>query len=272
MLTPSRSTIHRTAVASLIALTACHDGTGPAPWVPPNNPPTPSHPSPGLNITVASNVMVIGSLQRLWASRIASGQSITAVKASWSSSNPTVLTVDTLGFATAIGVGQAVVTATVGSEYTTREISVIRPPGPSTSNALIVDEFSMIEFQQPGSTLWEYAPQMRVHTETGRDVAILSITFSIPGLRQIPSWGCLAAVPSAPSELNGIVYGDWASSITGSQRATSTEVMATIVFLDDLVAIETTTAKGRIVGGSVPTIYFDENKGGLCYRQFLPPS
>lgn len=191
---------------------------------------------------------------------------VVPVLPTWSSSNPMVLTTDANGIVTAISVGQAIVTATVGSRYASRAIIIIQP-STGTSDALIVEEFSMIEFQYPGSTDWQYAPQIRVRAATDRSVTILSIGFSIPGLDPIPSVSCTAPVPALSSELNGDVFGEWSFFISASERATSEEVLAIITYVDDGIVTATKTVKGLIVAGGLPT----GGNGGVCHRGFNAP-
>ena len=259
----------RFAVAAIAVLLACHEGT-----TAPNESELPRQPTTvGVTISLPEPVMVLGSKQTLVAWKALSDGSLIAASPNWSSSNPSVLTIDTRGSASAVGVGQATISATMEGFSASHTISVI--PAPSgTSAALVVEAFSMIEFHYPYfPDYWFYAPQLRVHAATGRAVTMLSVGFTIPGLGLIPSWECRVALrPTVSSELNGEVYGDWTFTISDRARATADDVTATIVFIDERGVVATQTVHGRIVAGDLPDTYTGGNNGGACFQGYRPPA
>jgi hypothetical protein len=176
----------------------------------------------------------------------------------------------TNGYAVAVGAGYAAVVARVDGLVAVAAVTVLGPASVGPSDALVVDSFSMIEFQYssaPGR--WFYAPQMRAHAGQGHTASVLVMKFSIPGLGNSPPFGCGAVLSATPRDLFGEVYGDWLLSIdqTG-HRATGELATATITFLDDAGVSSTRVVTGPIVPGSLPATYTGGSNGGACFHGY----
>ena len=217
-------------------------------------------------------VIPLGRSRAHVATKVMSDGSRIAVRANWTSLAPDIVSIDANGTATGVGVGRVAIQAIADGLSNFSTVTVTRPTNTGSSDALIVEDFSMIELQNPQALgSWAYAPQIRGRAAPGRAVTLLSVSFTIPGLGQIPDWNCYAALPTQSSEFNGEVYGDWALTIGGSSRALGSDATASIIFLDDTGVVAKTTVRGRIVAGNLPSTYTGGNLGGACYGGYRPP-
>ena len=255
------------ALGCIDTTAAPSDGARPEPQSPSNPAPTVVR----LAITPDSASLLLSSGFQFTAYEVLSDSSRLPANVTWTSSNDQVLTINSAtGYAVAVGAGYAGVVAKVDGLSAAAVVTIIGPTSVGTSDALVVDSFSMIEFQYPSAPgRWFYAPQMRARASQGRSASILVLKFSIPGLGSPPPFGCGAAMSVTPRDLFGEVYGDWLLSIdqTG-QRATGTAATATISFLDDRGTEGTRIVTGPIVQGSLPTTYSGGANGGACFHGY----
>lgn len=252
---------------------ACSDGTAPPKASATSSSPAVSKPMPipvRLLVLPDAGTMALGSEFSFAAYKVLSDSSRLPVSAFWSSSDDQVLTVNPInGYAMAVGSGHAMVTARVDALVAVATMDVAAPPSGGASDAIVVDSFSMIEFQYPASPAnWSYAPQMRAHAEPGHSVSVQVLRFAIPGLGNIPAFSCGARLNVTPLDLFGEVYGDWLLEIVGgAQRATGDQATVTMTFLDN-GKMATRVVSGPIVPGSFPATYTGGANGGACYHGY----
>ena len=260
------------AIVSAAALAlACADATAPSG----GSTSLTSQPTTPVSLAISPDrlVMRLGDGGSLAAVKVMSDGTRIPVNASWVSFNYEIVTINAAnGYAVAVGPGQATIRAQADGLTATISVVVLGPTSTGASEALVVQDFSMIEFQYPSEPgRWFYAPQLRVLAAPGRTVSILRLTFSIPGLADpIPSFGCGATLSAgAPRELNGEFYGDWTMSIDGPGRQASGEdATAVISFLDDAGTIATRTVRGPVVRGSLPATYSGGQNAGACFHGY----
>ena len=203
--------------------------------------------------------------------KILSDSSRLPINAIWSSSNDQVLTIGAgNGHAVVVGGGSVAVVARVDGLTAVAAVTVLGPASFGPSDALVVDSFSMVEFQyasHPG--YWNYAPQMRAHATPGHTASVLVIRFSLPGFGNIPSFSCGARLGVTPNDLFGEVYGDWLLAIDHEgERPTGETATATITFLDEAGTSATRVVTGPIVPGSLPATYTGGANGGACFHGY----
>jgi len=256
----------------MVSALACSDATA-APKVSVISPPVVSKPAPTvvrLAIAPDSATMLLSSGFTFAAYKLMSDSSRLPVAAVWISNNDQVVAVNTTnGYAVAVGPGVAVITARVDGLSAAASVTVPTPSSVGSSDIVVIDAFSMIEFPFASGTGWLYAPQVRAHAVAGHTATILMLKFSIPGLGNPPSFSCGGALSAAPRDLFGEVYGDWLLEIAGSgERATGEPATATITFVDDGGTMATRVVSGPIVQGSLPTTYSGGGNGGACFHGY----
>jgi hypothetical protein len=254
-----------TALLVLSAL-ACGDGTA-APKTSTTSKPTLT--TVGLVIVPDTAIVALGAQFSFAAYKVLSDSSQFPVSAFWVSNDERVLTVNALnGHAVAVGPGHVMVTARLGDIIAVATMTVVTTTNVGVSDAIVVDSFSMVEFQYPSSPeAWSYAPLMRAHARPGHTASILVLAFSLPGFGNIPAFSCGARLSVTPVDLFGEVYGDWLLEIGHTQRATGDSATVTITFEDN----GTPTIRmvsGPIVQGSLPTTYTGGVYGGACYHGY----
>jgi hypothetical protein len=213
--------------------------------------------------------VALGAQFSFAAYKVLSDSSRLPVSAFWVSNDEQVLTVNALnGHALAVGAGHAMVTASVDGLIAVATMAVAATTNLGPSDAIVVDSFSMIEYQYPSTpSAWSYAPQMRAHAVPGHTASVLTMKFAIPGLGNIPAFGCDASLNATPRDLFGEVYGDWLLEIGGTQRATGDSATVTITFADNgMTAIR--VVSGPIIQGSTPTSYSGGQNGGACFHGY----
>ena len=166
---------------------------------------------------------------------------------------------DSRGFARvkAVVAGVSVVTVSYGGNSAQATITVLPIPDPSGA-ALVIDSFSMIEYQYPGDPTWYYAPQVQIREVNGKGAAAITmVDFQIPGL--LPAPPCNTYTPVAPLELLNVFqesYGDFAFAIyAAGVRATGDTATVSVLYADGTSPVRSITARGPIRGGSLPTTY-----------------
>jgi hypothetical protein len=187
----------------------------------------------------------------------------------WQTTNPGILGVHVYtGYAVALAPGKVLVRADANGLFAFATISVLNPKAIGPSDALIVDSFSVIDFQYASTTpAWAYAPQIRAHAALGRRATVLNIQFSLPKLGYTSeSKRCGALLPQSPVELNGVVIGEWFLAFAADQELTGGEATATISFVDDAGTLSTRTVRGSIVRGSPPE--YGQDDGGACFHGY----
>jgi len=233
------------------------------PWHSSRNPPATATP-PGLTlqITAQSTALVVGEETVLVViTRDATGRQLNDPVA-WSSSSPGTVQVTSPGYAVArvkgLSAGVATVSATVQGKSQTIVISVADLSAPSGA-VLVVDSFSVIEFQYPSApNQWYYAPLVRVReTGLGGAVAVIGYDFIIPGFGQAPPCATYRPVGrGATLDLFREVYGDYGYTLySGGARATGTVATALITVRDGSGPPATLTVTGPIISGALPTTY-----------------
>ena len=224
----------------------------------------------GLIVVPAAAQMPLGTQINWAAFKVLSDSSRVPVSAAWRTADEGVVSVNAgEGRAIAVGKGQTMVTAKFGGLSATAVVTVPEATNPGTSNALVVDGFSFIEFHYPSAPgRFIYAPQMSAHAASGRTVQILTTTFTIPGLGDAPMFGCGANLAATPKDLFGEVYGSWLLEIDGAGRATGATGSVIVTFVDDTGATGTMNLSGDIVQGSLPTTYTGGTNGGACFHGY----
>ena len=252
----------RIGIVALAALSACSGGDSTAPAIPPPDPTILS-----LRVTPASAIISFADTQVLAASKVMSTGLVVPVQPTWVSNNPDIITVDAHGVAAAVGVGRATISATAEGHSASSAILVTRPV--VIFDALVVEEFAMIEYQYPSNPgHWYYAPHFKLRAASGRAVTLLGIEFLIPG---IGGWrfSCGAVVSAEEGvAFNGEVYGDWAFSLGGgTERASSDSASVNLTLLDEKNDVVTHTVFGHVFAGSQPTAA-ERIDTGSCFRRY----
>jgi hypothetical protein len=235
--------------------------------------PTTTKPAPSavrLVIVPDSAVIALGSGFSLAAYQIMTDSSRVPVVPAWSSNESVVIINAANGYAVAVGPGHATVLARLGQVTASALVTVPSPTTSALSDALVIDSFSMIEFQYPSEPgRWFYAPQMRARAAANRRASVLTFKFAIPGLGAPPPFGCGASLTDASRDLFGEVYGDWLLEIDDAgHRATGETATATITFIDDAGNAGTRAVSGPIVRGTLPASYTGGQNGGACFHGY----
>ncbi len=129
---------------------------------------------------------------------------------------------------------------------------------PARAGSLVVESFSVIEYQYPGYPGWYYAPQVVVSSPddgSGVDVGLLDLT--VAGLGDAPPVVlCRRVANGTRVSLLNEIYGDYELSISqGAVRASAPEATISISFTDGLGSTATVTASGPVVAGELPKTY-----------------
>ncbi len=216
-----------------------------------------------LQITTPKSTMVVGEeLVIQVIERDATGRQISGMPVVWTSQSPEIVQVTSSGYPVGrvrgLSPGVASVSATVDGKSQTIVLTVAPLPAPSGA-VLVVDAFSVIEFQYPSQpNHWYYAPLVRVReTNAGGTVAVIGYDFTIPGLGRVPS--CVTYRPVGRGETLDLfreVYGDYGYTIDNNgARATGTVATAIITIQDGSGAPTSITVTGPIISGTLPTTY-----------------
>lgn len=118
--------------------------------------------------------------------------------------------------------------------------------------------FSLIEYQDPLSGIWSYAPQVHlIETSAQGAVFVPELAFTIPGVGAAPI--CLSNLevgPGASVDVFHEIYGDYALTIgqTG-YRATSATATMRVLYRDTAGRVDSLDVNGPIVPGSLPNTY-----------------
>ena len=257
--------LRRFALCGFALLTACGVDT-----VSPDLPIQPT--AVALEVSPGIVTLSLGQSVLLTAVKRMSDGSRVAINPSWVSKPPDIVSVHQNGSAVAVGIGEATITATIDGLSASSSISVPRPVVAGVSDALVVENFLMIEIRA-SDTYWFYAPQFQVRAAPGRTLRLLQIDFMLTALGAVPPWSCGANIYERSVELNGEVYGDWALSIWGPPgvRVGSGNIEARITFVDDKSVRATLVVSGKVVAGSMPSTYTGGNLGGACFEGYRPP-
>ncbi|MEO7521292.1 MAG: Ig-like domain-containing protein [Gemmatimonas sp.] len=197
----------------------------------------------------------------------------TPIQPTWTSSNPAVATVSSLGHHSgevlAISPGTFTITATVEGKSASVTLAVVPTPGVEAT-ILEVESFTMIEFQYPGATgRWFYAPQLRVRIRgNANGASITRLDFTIPGLGSAPSCNTYIRFSGGSTvELFPEIYGDYPYTLEQvGVRASGADARATLTLTDSNGKDRTLVLTGKIVAGSLPTTYTGGNPAWLCGR------
>ena len=184
--------------------------------------------------------------------------------------NPSIITLNPItGNAVAVGPGSARIEARLNNEVMASTVLTVAQPNGVTSNALVIHEFWMIEYQYPsGPPDYYYAPQFSMSATPGRSVTILTLQLTIPGFYGSITFSCGGNIDSTPTLLNGEVYGDWTFAVSSSTPATNVQPKAVVTFADDTGATGTATITGTVVQGTFPDTYSGGRNGGPCFHGY----
>ena len=183
----------------------------------------------------------------------------------WMSSNSSVMTVNSAtGEVVAVGTGDVQIQARMSASVVGNAVLTVVPvTNSATAGALTATGFSVTEFQYPGGRDWSYAPELRVFAAPGRQVRLLSLQLTIPGISRTSLFGCTASVTSAAKKLNGDFYGEWHLYLEVSgEKSNGEDATAVLTFVDDTETMRTLTIKGPVLTGAMPNTY---GQPGLCY-------
>ncbi len=283
-----RPRVQIVAIASWVALILSCSDAGPTPPSPskpgdaskPSDPPPPP-PSPTATLVIeladlSPDVVVVTQDDTVGLSAVlmmSDGRKL-GTTPRWTSSDTQVVAMGRFGSAIGLAPGKAIITATIdGSALQAQVPAVVLAKGAETApGALVVQRFFMLEYEEPSNpNTWFYAPQIQATAAPGRSVFISYLRFSIPGVGDPPGWLCQAPLSAGTVvELNGEVYGLWATAFSGAGRATGADATARITYTDDLGASSTLTVHGPIVSGSLPMTYSGGGggKGGACFHGY----
>jgi hypothetical protein len=254
-------------LCAILGLVACGDGsTAPATPIP-SLPPA----AVALHIAPPNPLMKIGVELTFTASKEMSNGTLLAASALWTSSDPAIVTVNANGQAIGVGAGTATISASADGLVASTTVNVIRV-GSAKGGPLIVDEFSIIEFQEPNlSDSWYYAPQLRVRAAAGRVLTLTQVQFLFPGFSSVVGWACYTGVPSGEAmSLNGEMYGEWSWYVSsGGARWGSEEVRAIISYVQEDGSAASVEVDGPIYQGSHPP--YGSGDVGACQRGYRPP-
>ena len=238
---------------------------------------TPANPSSAPSITlsvVATNTSLLpgenGTV--LLSATFESGATVpNGVLADWTTSDSAVVIVTAMTPRSArvvgVGAGTSNITVTLAGKSASVKFTV--QPTPATDDsALIVESFTMIEFEYPSARgRWFYAPQLRVRASgTFKAAFITRMEFEIPELGPAPP--CNAAISvgaGAAIDLFHEIYGDYQLTFNRDGfRASGTEAKVTITVADGSGRKRNVVVKGAIVHGELPTTYTGGNPAWLC--------
>ncbi|MBA3671343.1 MAG: hypothetical protein H0W68_04900, partial [Gemmatimonadaceae bacterium] len=215
-----------------------------------------------LQITAPATLLVDQEVPVVLTIRDALGRPLSDTAVTWSSLSPQVIRVTSSGSLVSRAKGLAAGVGTLSATVEGRSQSVVLtvlPLPPSSSAVLVVESFSVVEFQypsQPGQ--WHYAPRVRVRESGGGGaVAVIGYDFIIPGLGRAPPCVTYRRVERGGTlELFREAYGDYDYTISQhSSRANGTPATALITIRDGDSAPTLLTVTGPIVSGSLPTTY-----------------
>jgi len=253
------------------AMLACSDGgTPPVSLSPTTAKEAPSARAVRLIIAPDSVTLTLSTTVSFAAYEVMSDSSRVSVVPQWFSSNNEILALNPANaHGVAVGAGYATVTARFDNLVAVAPVIVIASSKVASADALVIDSFSMLEYGSPTSGQSAYAPQMRARAPADHRVSVLVMRFAIPGLGNIPAFGCGANLADVPRDLFGEVYGDWLLEIGGAaQQASGTSATVTITFVDESGATGTRTVSGPIVHGGLPTSYSGGPNGGACFHGY----
>lgn len=113
------------AIAALVAMAASCSSTAPAPTLP-----SPDHPVVRVDVTPGADTLVSAGANKQFSAvaRDSSGNEVSGVTISWSSSNPAVATVSSSGVANAVANGSATITASASGIAGHAAVVVAIPP------------------------------------------------------------------------------------------------------------------------------------------------
>jgi len=218
----------------------------------------------GLSIVPTNIEIALGTRLLPYALKLMSDSSRVPVTAKWRTSDFRIVDVNPFtGSALALAPGRVALIAEADGFVAVASITVPPPTAVGQSDALIVESFSVIEFQYPSSSDWAYAPQIRARAAPGRTATVITMQFTLPGVGPpTTTWiACGARLTESPRELNGDAESDLGFSFTG-QQATEAAATATISFVDDAGMLSTRIIRGSIVRGSLPSRGGDP---GACF-------
>jgi hypothetical protein len=214
----------------------------------------------------------IGDGVTLGASYVMSNGARVPATVQWRSGNDEIVSLNPAnGYLAGVGPGQTVISAVSGSLIAFASVTVAGPSTVGSSDALIIESFSMIAFQyQSQPNQWYYAPEIRARAAPGHSAIVGTLKFSVPGLDDpIPAFACDATLSGTARELNGEVYGDWMMSVFGQgHQATGGDATATITFVDDAGVLATRVIHGPVVQGGLPSTYTGGQNGGACFHGY----
>ena len=259
------------ALAIVSALGCSDSAAGPNASEKPSSPVV-SAPAPiivRLAIAPDSAVMTLASEMSFTAYTVMSDSSRVPVRPDyWYSSDQGVLAVNgAIGKAVAVGPGQVAVLAGLDKLRAFAFVTVPPPKGGGTSDALVIESYSLIEYQDP-SGIWVYAPQMRARAASGRKVTVLVLRFVVPDLGNLIPFGCGGNLTDAPRDLFGEVYGDWLLEVGGSNQPIRNPGTVTVTFIDDAGLTGTRVVSGQVVRGGGPATYSGGQNGGACFHGY----
>ena len=223
-------------------------------------------------ISAATTTLRVGEDVVLFATAVdGNGMPIQGASVHWRAETPGIVQVLTADFPVAhvrgLTAGVGIVTAESNGQSKSISLTVNPLPAPSGS-AIVIDEFTVVEFQYPSAPgRWFYAPLVKVReTKLGMGAAIVAYDFIIPGLGSAPACNTYRPVgPGASLDLFREVYGDYGYTIDhGTVRATGQTATALISVVDGSSAPYLVTATGPIISGSLPTTYTGGTVNWAC--------
>ncbi|MGI9627875.1 MAG: Ig-like domain-containing protein [Longimicrobiales bacterium] len=213
-------TVWPTLILLATALIACGGGTDP------------EVPSQVVVSPSAQTAQSIGETLQFTAQvRDASGNTITGLTITWSSTDATVATVDATGLATATGIGQTSIRATVQSVSGTATLNVDLEPAE-------VQKVSGDEQTAPALSVLPVNPTVRVVDDNGDPIPGVNVTFSIV------SGGGVVTPQTVATDGSGDASTEWTLGLpegTQSIRATAGTLQAdfTVTATEPLLSVST---------------------------------
>ena len=191
------------AIAIILFIPACGGGGGPTV--------TQAGPVTTVSITDPSSAVALGGTMQLAASATdASGSVVTGLTAAWTTSNPSVATVNSNGLVSGISVGTATITATISGIAGSTGVTVAPAGATATVQANTGEHFvpAQVDITAGGTVTWQFSTLTHNVTFSGSAAgtpANIPDTFSASVSRSFTTAGTFAYQCTIHAGMTGTV-------------------------------------------------------------------